>query len=593
MAEKEQADSQNDALYQGTIGGTAGWRVGIDATEPLPDFVQEYTQDLLTWFKPKQGWQVTEARLGLLDPAQIRYAAEQKAGAPEELSPDLLILFYTLKAANPPLKRGRGLDIKRVISPDFDGKVDYPEWGNTVDLWPKKIGTSYRLPEALTKLSNTFYISHASASVTYEHPNPRPPFGPTLEARAKGVYPRDLDVMVTLRNLYTKMLQVEAALRTREDRLRAKREEMAKKLGIEEAKPAEAPPPTAPAKTSGEPAKDDEEDKDDKKDTKKKAKKDDKVQSEEATKLKVEPGVYMFSLKDHLWFRDIEAAMTRINEPSVSLEDIGGLVEVKGSLRLLIAGLQNPDLFAKWGTRPPRGILLYGPPGTGKTMIAKALANEARIPFFSLQFTDVASRWVHNTAENVKAVLETLDRVEGKKIVFIDEFDNVAVSRGEFPPTPRGGSSRKSNEILNPLLEYMDGFRSTYDTIFVAATNRKEDVDEAMLRPGRFDRHFHIRPPQGNELIDVYRVQIIKREREAGRTLFVPDVDLDILMKLSKGFTGADIAEIIRRVLENKVAGELQGENQADVTTDDLVRELTAYERRKRETQIGFRTNQD
>lgn len=316
-----------------------------------------------------------------------------------------------------------------------------------------------------------------------------------------------------------------------------------------------------------------------------------KPKEEKETKLVLAPGVYRFSLQDHLWFRDIETGLTRMDEPPVSFVDIGGLAEVKGSLRLLVTGLQNPDLFAKWGTRPPRGVLLYGPPGTGKTMIAKALANEAGIPFFSLQFTDVASRWVHHTAENVKAVLEALDKIEGKKIVFIDEFDNVAVSREEFPPTPGGGSSKKANEILNPLLEYMDGFRSTYNTIFVAATNRKDDVDEAMLRPGRFDRQYYIRPPQGEELLDIYRVQIARAEREAGWSLFAGDVDLNALTRLSRGFTGADIAEIIRRVLENKVAGELQGEDQGDVTTDNLVQELRVYERRKRDTQIGFHPN--
>ncbi|KKS63939.1 MAG: ATPase central domain-containing protein, partial [Candidatus Daviesbacteria bacterium GW2011_GWA1_42_6] len=172
-----------------------------------------------------------------------------------------------------------------------------------------------------------------------------------------------------------------------------------------------------------------------------------------------------------------------------------------------------------------------------------------------------------------------------------DEFDNVAISRDEYPPTQGGGSSKKANEILNPLLEYMDGFRSTHNTIFVAATNRKDDVDEAMLRPGRFDRQYNIRLPQGEELLDIYRVQIARAEREADRSLFAADVDLNALMRLSKGFSGADIAEIIRRVLENKVAGELQGENQSNVTTDNLARELQVYERRKRDTQIGFRPN--
>lgn len=435
---------------------------------------------------------------------------------------------------------------------------------DSVDLFPRRIGPSYRLKEALQELSNTFYLQVALVHPAYEGPISQV-FPAPAETKQKEPFPKNISVTVILSNLYTKLEEEEADLRTT-------REAMAKKLDIEVTPHVVPQAETTPAKTNGESA--------DKKDTKK--------QPEQSAKIRVEPGVYRFSLQNHLWYRDIETGLTKIDEPPVSFTDIGGLAEVKGSLRLLVAGLQNPELFAKWGTRPPRGILLYGPPGTGKTMIAKALANEVGIPFFSLQFTDVASRWVHHTAENVKTILEALDKIEGKKIIFIDEFDNMAVSREEFPPTPGGGSSKKANEILNPLLEYMDGFRPIHNTIFVAATNRKGDIDEAMLRPGRFDRQYHIRLPQGEELLDIYRVQIARAEREADRSLFVPEVDFNALMKLSKGFSGADIAEIVRRVLENKVAAELQGEDQGVVTTDNIVSELRAYERRKQDTQIGF-----
>lgn len=315
---------------------------------------------------------------------------------------------------------------------------------------------------------------------------------------------------------------------------------------------------------------------------------EDKAKQPKDAEFTVEPGVYRFSIKDMGWQGEMQGGITKIDEPGISFEDIGGLSELKDNLRLLVAGLGNPDLFSKWGTRPPQGILLYGTPGTGKTMVAKALAHEAGVPFFSLGFSDMASRWVHQSAETVRAILKTLDRIDGKKIVFIDEFDNVAPSRAKLPDNPTGGSARSAREILSPLLEYMDGFRSSGNTIFVAATNRKDDVDEAMLRPGRFDRQYHIRLPQGTELIDVYRVHVAKSEKEAGRNLFA-DIDYDTLMKLSKGFSGADIAEVVRRVLENKVAAELRGEDQGAVTTDNLVEELKRYEIRKREAQMGFR----
>lgn len=577
--EREQTGQPRAATYERTIGATGGWEVGVGASEPLPEFVQEYTRDVLTWFNPSQGWQVTEVRAGLLDPAQIRYAAEQRTDAPTELSPDLLTLGITLKAANPPLRRNLrrtpiALDMRKVFSPDFEGQIAIGEDGRSADLLPRKIGTSYRLEEALRELSNTFYLSGVLVHAAYEQPYSfNFPPTPTEKDTPREPFPKNLSMMVILRNLYTKLEQEETELRTR-------REAMAEKLGIE----VVTVQPEATSAQVDESAIDTSE-------SQTTSKKDSKAQTEQVGKVTIEPGVYRFSLKDHLWHADVEAGLTRIEEPPVSFADIGGLAEVKGSLKLLVAGLQNPDLFSKWGTRPPRGVLLYGPPGTGKTMIAKALANEAGIPFFSLQFTDVASRWVHHTAENVKSILEALDKIDGKKIVFIDEFDNVAISRDEYPPTQGGGSSKKANEILNPLLEYMDGFRSTHNTIFVAATNRKDDVDEAMLRPGRFDRQYHIRLPQGAELLDIYRVQIARAEREADRGLFTPDVDLNALMKLSKGFSGADIGEIIRRVLETKVAGELQGEDQEVVTTDNLVAELKVYERRKRDTQIGFQRN--
>lgn len=317
---------------------------------------------------------------------------------------------------------------------------------------------------------------------------------------------------------------------------------------------------------------------------------EDKAKQPKGAEFTVEPGVYRFSTKDIGWLGEMQGGITKIDEPAISFEDIGGLSEIKDNLRLLVAGLGNPDLFSKWGSRPPRGILLYGPPGTGKTMVAKALAHEAGVPFFSLEFTDVASRWVHQSAETVKAILKTLDRIDGKKIVFIDEFDNVAPSRAKLPDNPTGGSARMAREVLSPLLEYMGGFRSSANTIFVAATNRKDDIDEAMLRAGRFDRQYHIRLPQGTGLIDVYRLHIAKSEKEAGRNLFT-DIDYGTLMKLSKGFSGADIAEVVRRVLENKVAAELRGEVQGTVTTDNLIEELKRYEIRKRETQMGFHPN--
>lgn len=316
-----------------------------------------------------------------------------------------------------------------------------------------------------------------------------------------------------------------------------------------------------------------------------------KKQNEQVKKTILEPGVYKFKPREREWHGEIIAEVEKVDEPDISFEDIGGLAGVKEDLRLLIAGLRNPEIYARRGTRPPRGVLLYGEPGTGKTMLAKAIAHEAGIPFFSISFTDIASRWVHHSAENLKGMFNTLDQIQGRKMVFIDEFDNVAVTREEDPPTPGGGSSMKANEILNPLLEYMDGFRSTYETVFIAATNRRDTIDPAMLRPGRFDRHYHIPHPKGEELKEIFQVQMANSQKGATIELFANDLDLDRVTRVATQYkyTGADTAEIIRRVLENQVRAELKGEEPSAVTTEELTREITQYERNKKSTRMGFR----
>ncbi|TSC87885.1 MAG: hypothetical protein G01um10147_388 [Microgenomates group bacterium Gr01-1014_7] len=208
----EQKGQQSPATYERTIGGTAGWKIGVDASEPLPEFIQEYTRDVLTWFNPAQGWQITEVRAVLLDPAQIKYAAEQRTDAPIELSPDLLTLGFSLRAANPPLRRNWrrnpiGLDMGKVFSPDFEGQIAVGEDGRSADLLPRKIGTSYRLEEALRELSNTFYLSGVLVHAAYKQPvrfNFVPPHTPLEEDATREPFPKNISMMVILRNLYTK-----------------------------------------------------------------------------------------------------------------------------------------------------------------------------------------------------------------------------------------------------------------------------------------------------------------------------------------------------------------------------------------------------
>ena len=232
-------------------------------------------------------------------------------------------------------------------------------------------------------------------------------------------------------------------------------------------------------------------------------------------------------------FGKSRARLSLAGDSKVTLKDVAGLKEEKEDLQEIVDFLRDPGRFTKVGARIPKGVLLEGPPGTGKTLLAKAIAGEANVPFFSISGSDFVEMFVGVGASRVRDLFE-----EAKKnapcIVFIDEIDAVARRRG----TGMGGGHDEREQTLNQLLVEMDGFGVNEGIIVMAATNRKDILDPAILRPGRFDRNVLVgRPDVGG------REEILKVH--AKNKPLAEDVDLKQIAQTTAGFTGADLENLL------------------------------------------------
>ncbi len=216
----------------------------------------------------------------------------------------------------------------------------------------------------------------------------------------------------------------------------------------------------------------------------------------------------------------------------VTFEDVAGIDEVREELEEIIDFLKDPRKFTRLGGRIPKGVLMMGPPGTGKTLLARAVAGEAGVPFFSISGSDFVEMFVGVGASRVRDLFENAKR-QAPCIVFIDEIDAVGRHRG----AGLGGGHDEREQTLNQLLVEMDGFEGTEGVIMVAATNRPDVLDPALLRPGRFDRRIVVPRPdvRGREHILAIHVR---------RTPLNPDVDLKTVAKQTPGFSGADLENL-------------------------------------------------
>jgi len=232
-------------------------------------------------------------------------------------------------------------------------------------------------------------------------------------------------------------------------------------------------------------------------------------------------------------FSKSKAKLFLDNRPKVTFEDVAGCDESKEELQEVVEFLRDPGRFAKLGAKVPRGVLLLGSPGTGKTLLARAVAGEADVPFFSISGSDFVEMFVGVGAARVRDLFEQARRYQ-PCIVFIDEIDAVGRQRG----AGLGGGHDEREQTLNQLLVEMDGFEATGGIILIAATNRPDILDPALLRPGRFDRQIVVDRPDVNGRFDILKVHV--KDKKIG-----PDVDLNVIARRTPGFVGADIANLV------------------------------------------------
>jgi len=243
--------------------------------------------------------------------------------------------------------------------------------------------------------------------------------------------------------------------------------------------------------------------------------------------------VKMADFQDAL--KEVEPSAMRevlVEIPDVSWDQVGGLEDVKEELREAVEWpLKYPDLFAQLNATPPKGLLLYGPPGTGKTLLAKAVAHESESNFISVKGPELLNKFV---GESEKAVREVFRKARQASpcIIFFDEIDSVAPTRGSS-----GGDSHVTERVISQFLTEMDGLEELRNVIIIAATNRPDIIDSALLRPGRFDRLLFVPPPDLEARKQIFKIHTRK-------TPLAEDVNLDELARKTDGYTGADIASL-------------------------------------------------
>ncbi len=280
-------------------------------------------------------------------------------------------------------------------------------------------------------------------------------------------------------------------------------------------------------------------------------------------------------------FGKSRARMSGGDKVKVNFGDVAGADEAKQELEEVVEFLKHPKKYNDLGARIPKGVLLFGPPGTGKTLLAKAVAGEAGVPFFSISGSDFVEMFVGVGASRVRDLFEQAKK-NAPCIVFIDEIDAVGRQRG----AGLGGGHDEREQTLNQLLVEMDGFAANEGIIIIAATNRPDILDPALLRPGRFDRQIVVDKP------DVRGRLAILKVHAKGKPI-AQDADLDILARRTPGFTGADLANLVNEAalltarrnkhqigmteLEEAIERVMAGPERKSHIMSDEERRLTAY----------------
>jgi cell division protease FtsH len=297
-------------------------------------------------------------------------------------------------------------------------------------------------------------------------------------------------------------------------------------------------------------------------------------------------GVWVFFMRQMqagggraMGFGKSRARMLTEKQGRVTFDDVAGIDEAKGELQEIVEFLKDPQKFQRLGGKIPKGVLLVGPPGTGKTLLARAIAGEANVPFFTISGSDFVEMFVGVGASRVRDMFE-----QGKKnapcIIFIDEIDAVGRHRG----AGLGGGNDEREQTLNQMLVEMDGFESNEGVILIAATNRPDVLDPALLRPGRFDRQVVVPNPDVNGREKILRVHMRK-------VPLASDVDPKVIARGTPGFSGADLANLVNEAallaarMGKRVVAMLEFENAKDkVMMGTERRSLVMSEAEKRMT---------
>ncbi|MCY3557823.1 MAG: ATP-dependent zinc metalloprotease FtsH [Chloroflexi bacterium] len=272
-------------------------------------------------------------------------------------------------------------------------------------------------------------------------------------------------------------------------------------------------------------------------------------------------------------FGKSKARMVTANRPSVTFNDVAGCDEAKEELQEVVEFLKFPERFASLGARIPRGCLLVGPPGTGKTLIARAVAGEAGVPFFSISGSEFVEMFVGVGASRVRDLFEQAKR-NAPCIVFVDEIDAVGRQRGAGV----GGSHDEREQTLNQILVEMDGFDTNTNVIVVAATNRPDILDPALLRPGRFDRRVVLDAPDVKGRVAILDVHV------RGKPL-AEEVDLNTIAKETPGFSGAELANLLNEAAILAARRQKKHITQAEV--EEAVDRVMAGPERKSRLLVG------
>ncbi|MEM7205690.1 MAG: ATP-dependent zinc metalloprotease FtsH [Planctomycetota bacterium] len=265
--------------------------------------------------------------------------------------------------------------------------------------------------------------------------------------------------------------------------------------------------------------------------------------------------------------RSRAALYTKENRTNVTFDDVAGIEEAKDEVREIIEFLKNPGKFAKLGGSIPRGVLLVGSPGTGKTLLAKAIAGEAEVPFFSISGSDFVEMFVGVGASRVRDLFKQA-RECSPCLVFLDEIDAVGRKRG----SGMGGGHDEREQTLNAILVEMDGFDSDKGIILIAATNRPDVLDPALLRPGRFDRQIVIDMPDVKGRESILKVH-------SRKVKILPTIDLKKIARATASFSGADLAALIN---EAAILAAMKGKEAVDMNDLEEARDRVKWGREKR-----------